>query len=439
MLAQYYNLLKDIISYKTVSVQNGSFPEMQAMVQYFSKLFQEHDCEVEVVSGYGNPIVLASYLHNPKLPTCLIYGHYDVQGADKKDGRKHDPFSLYLGKEKIYGRGVADNKWQFLIHLLTIFDLIKKKNLCYNIKIVLDGDKENTSIRLAHFLSEYQEKIKADFCLISDSLLQWNAPCLHAGCRWGISLILQLTTASTQLHSWLYGGIVPNALHELSKIIAQLHDMNHRVTIPYFYYDVEEIDAHVMVKHRKLAFDFPSFSQATGVQSLLKDKEFDVFSQAWLRPTIQVTGIQSWCVDDKFATTIPHVATARFDFRLVRNQSTQKVLGAFEQRLKVIIPPYTKYTIAIADAYEPIKVNLTTPYVKKAERILQALYDQKVHYAFQGGWLPIVSLLHQELQLPFVLVPLTNEDANIHGVNENFDIALIEKWFQFSHAFFAQK
>jgi hypothetical protein len=41
--------------------------------------------------------------------------------------------------------------------------------------------------------------------------------------------------------------------------------------------------------------------------------------------------------------------------------------------------------------------------------------------------------------LPFVLVPLANEDANVHGVNENLDIALIEKWFQFSHAFFAQK
>jgi hypothetical protein len=35
--------------------------------------------------------------------------------------------------------------------------------------------------------------------------------------------------------------------------------------------------------------------------------------------------------------------------------------------------------------------------------------------------------LHQELQLPFVLVPLANEDANVHGVNENLDIALIEK------------
>jgi hypothetical protein len=34
-----------------------------------------------------------------------------------------------------------------------------------------------------------------------------------------------------------------------------------------------------------------------------------------------------------------------------------------------------------------------------------------------------------------VMVPLANEDCNPHGVNENMDIALIEKWFDFAHDF----
>ena len=439
MLAQYYHILKDIISYKTVSWASESFPEMQAMSKYLFKLFQEHNFDVEIVTGYGNPIVLASYVHNPKLPTCLIYGHYDVQTATKSDGRKYDPFSLHLGKEKIYGRGVADDKWQFLIHLLTIFDLIKNKNLCYNIKVILEWDKEHSSSQFIRFLTEYKEKITADCCLVSDSLLQGNSPCLHIGYRWGIALKLQLTTTKTALHSGLYGGIIPNAVHELSKIVAQMYDMNHRITIPYFYYDVEDIESHVIVKHRKLPFDYEKFSEVTGLQSLIKDKEFDVFSQIGLRPTIQVTNMQWWYISEWSVNTIPHVATATINFSLVKNQSTQKVLNAFEQRLKVIIPPYASYSLAIADAFEPVKINIQTPFVKKAERILEALYDQKVHHMYSGCWLPIVSHLYQELQLPFVLVPLANEDANIHGVNENLDIALIEKWFQFSHAFFAQK
>jgi acetylornithine deacetylase/succinyl-diaminopimelate desuccinylase-like protein len=70
---------------------------------------------------------------------------------------------------------------------------------------------------------------------------------------------------------------------------------------------------------------------------------------------------------------------------------------------------------------------------------LQALYDKKVHYKYSWGWLPVVSYLHQELGLPCVLVPLANEDCNVHGVNENMDIALIENGLKFSHAFFAEK
>lgn len=439
MLSNYYHILKDLIAFKTVSCQSNSFPEMQSASQYLAKLLQEHGCETEMVLGYGNPIVLASYIHNPKLPTCLLYGHYDVQPADKKDGWKHDPFSLYLWKDKIYGRGVVDNKGQVLIHLLTILELIHEKNLCYNIKMVIEGDEETGSPSFPRFLTDYKEKIKADFCLISDALLQGDGPCLEAGCRWVVNLKLQITTATTALHSGLYWGIVPNAVYELTKIISQIYDMNHRITIPYFYYDVEEIEAHVMLKHRKLTFDYQAFSTSTWVQSILKDKEFDVFSQVGLRPTIQVTGIQWGHTGEGFVNAVPHVATAHLNFRLVKNQSTQKVMNAFEQWLKVIVPPYATYSLAIADPVEPVKINLQTPFIKKAERILDALYDKKVHYAYSGGSLPIVSLLHQELQLPFVLVPLANEDANIHGVNENMDIALIEKWFEFSHAFFAMK
>jgi len=102
-------------------------------------------------------------------------------------------------------------------------------------------------------------------------------------------------------------------------------------------------------------------------------------------------------------------------------------LSSFEQRLKVIVPPYANYELTVSQTLEPVKISITTPFVKKAERILEALYDEKVHYAYAGSSLPIVSLLHHELQLPCVLVPLANKDANIHGVNENFDIALIEK------------
>jgi acetylornithine deacetylase/succinyl-diaminopimelate desuccinylase-like protein len=85
MLAQYYHILKDLMKYKSISPDAQYFPEMQGVATYLQKLFQEHKWEVEVVMGYGNPIIVASFATNKKNPTCLLYGHYDVQFADKSE------------------------------------------------------------------------------------------------------------------------------------------------------------------------------------------------------------------------------------------------------------------------------------------------------------------------------------------------------------------
>ena len=49
------------------------------------------------------------------------------------------------------------------------------------------------------------------------------------------------------------------------------------------------------------------------------------------------------------------------------------------------MPPYATYSLAIADTFEPVKINVQTPFIKKAERILEALYEKKIHYAYAGG------------------------------------------------------
>jgi len=85
MLAQYYNILKDLIAYKSISTDTQYISEMKGITSYLQKLFHEHTWDVEVVSQHGNPIILASYTVNPNLPTCLLYGHYDVQFADKSE------------------------------------------------------------------------------------------------------------------------------------------------------------------------------------------------------------------------------------------------------------------------------------------------------------------------------------------------------------------
>ena len=84
---------------------------------------------------------------------------------------------------------------------------------------------------------------------------------------------------------------MPNAIHEMNKLLAKLYDMNHHITIPYFYYDVQEIPFDVLIKNKKIKIDMQKIMHDTGVKTFFQEKNLDLMTQIGLKPTIQVTGI----------------------------------------------------------------------------------------------------------------------------------------------------
>ena len=239
MLKKYYNLLREFIAIKSISTDGDFSVDLKKASAWLAEQCEAHGMYAQVVHRFGNPIVLAKYDVDPDLPTCLVYGHYDVVYAELAEWWHQDPFDLLIDEDKIYGRGVSDNKWQFLIHMLTIFELIKKKKLWYNVLFLVEWEEEVGSAALAEFLEEYKDTLQADFALISDSDIIGDTPCIDAWYRGTCNVKLELRTAHTDVHSGAYGGAVPNAVHEASKLLSKLFDLNNRVTVPYFYYNVK--------------------------------------------------------------------------------------------------------------------------------------------------------------------------------------------------------
>jgi len=441
MIKKYYELLSEFIAFKSISPDKHFSEELKKSADWLANLFQDHWLDAQIIHGFGNPIVLAK--HDPDvsgqgwsgLPTCLIYGHYDVQTADISEWWKHDPFEMASDKKKIYGRWVADDKGQILIYILTVLSLIKKKQLWYNVIFMLEWDEEIWSPWLEKFLQGYKDMLKSDFALISDSDIVGDSPCIDAWYRWACNVKLKLKTANTDVHSWAYGGVVPNAIHEANKLLSKLFDLNNRVTVPYFYYNVEDIQTDVLVKNRRMKVDTEKMMLDFGFKTIFKDKEYDHRTQIGLMPTIQVTGIHSGHVGEWFKNAIPATAMIHLNFRLVKNQHIDDVMKAFDQRVKATLPEYVDYELIVCDKAAPSKVVLTSKYHKKAETILKALREKEVFYKYSWGTLPIVNLFTDILWTEVVLIPLANENCNPHGVDENFDIDLIEKWFDFAHEF----
>jgi len=83
--------------------------------------------------------------------------------------------------------------------------------------------------------------------------------------------------------------VVPNAAYELNKLLSKLFDLNNRITIPYFYYEVEDLHTDIIVKNRRMTIDLEKIKTDIGVKTIFKDKEYDYLTHLGFLPTIQIT------------------------------------------------------------------------------------------------------------------------------------------------------
>ena len=95
----YLTLLKEFVSFKTISTDLSFKKEMERAITWFLELFQKNKFDIKIIKGKNhNPVIIAKYVKNQSLKTFLVYGHYDVQPAHKDEGWKSEPF--ILRKEK---------------------------------------------------------------------------------------------------------------------------------------------------------------------------------------------------------------------------------------------------------------------------------------------------------------------------------------------------
>src|SRR5207248_1786493 len=125
--------------------------------------------EARIVPTPGSPVVLGSYQVDPRLPTVLIYGHYDVQPVDPLEAWHSPPFEPTLRNGRLYGRGVGDNKGQLFAQLMALEATLQMTGtLPVNVKCIFDGEEETSSLNLPGFIAHHRDELRADLAYTSD-------------------------------------------------------------------------------------------------------------------------------------------------------------------------------------------------------------------------------------------------------------------------------
>ncbi|HEV2339859.1 MAG TPA: M20/M25/M40 family metallo-hydrolase [Patescibacteria group bacterium] len=434
MFDEYKKALIPLVAYKSISADPVCKEEVQKTAIYLQDLLQKGGFQTELFTQYANPIVFGSIEVDQHLPTCLIYGHYDVQPAEKEEGWNSDPFTLREKDNKLFARGVMDDKGQLLLHIIAIQELIKHKQLGYNIKFLFEGNEEVGSPAIEHFISKHTDLLHCDFVMISDGELTLGKPTIELGFRGILNATVNIITAGNELHSGLYGGSVPNAAEEVSILVTKLFDKQNKVTIPGFYDDVLSVDTSISIP-----FAEEHFRKNTGAKVLKTEPRHDFFTQTGQRPSIEVTGIHAGYTGVGYKNSIPHKATVKINFRLVKNQDPEKIEQLFRKFLKETLPVYIDFAVSFDDHNHAVRIDYNNAFVTKAKKVLTDVFGERPLHRYVGGSEPVVLYFDKYLKKPIVLVPFANEDGAMHGVNENFAKENIEKGLLFSREFFREK
>lgn len=383
---------------------------------------------VEVSETGGHPIVVGERIEDAKLPTIVIYGHYDVQPGDPLDLWKTSPFEPIVRDGRMLGRGSADDKGQIIIHLAALEALLSTRGkLPVNVKYLFEGEEESSSVNLERWMAANPERCSADAVIISDSgFFEGNLPALTVGLRGITYMQVDVRNSEVDLHSGSYGGSVINPANALAAMIASLHDENRHITVPGFYDDVVELGPEDRAAFAALPFDESAYLANIAAGAPQGESGYSTVERRGGRPTLDVNGIWGGFTGDGSKTIIPAHAHAKISCRLVMAQDPAKIALQVEAALKAAAPRGLQVEVKNLGNGYPFLTPLGDPYLKAAAGALKETFGADPLYIREGGSIPIAALFQRELSLPVVLLGFTPPDDNAHAPNESMDLGNFE-------------
>ena len=421
---RFLNELLDLLRIPSVSARSEHKNDMVKCAQAVKqRLLDAGAGRAEVFQTSGHPIVYGEKIIDPKKPTVLVYGHYDVQPPDPLDLWNSPPFEPVIKDGKIFARGSCDDKGQFYMHIKALETMVKTNSLITNIKFCIEGEEEVGSANLAEFVKTNKDLLKADVILISDSaMLSLENPTIDIGVR-GLSYIeVEVTGPNRDLHSGVYGGAVANPITILAKMIASLHDENNHITIPGFYDGVVEATPEERKKMAAIPYDENEYKEDLGVKELWGERGFTTNERTGIRPTIEINGIWGGYTAEGSKTVLPSKAFAKISARLVPNQDSNKITDLLINHLKKIAPPYVTVEARPHHGGEPYMTPLDSKAYKAAAAAIKDTFGKEPIPVRGGGSIPICSLFEEELGIKIVFMGFGLDSDNLHSPNEKFNL-----------------
>jgi acetylornithine deacetylase/succinyl-diaminopimelate desuccinylase-like protein len=417
--------LSRLVAQPSVGAQKWGLDECAALV---GEMLQKRGFRVEILPTEGAPVVFAERKGKSD-KTLLFYNHYDVQPPEPLELWETPPFEPSLRDGKLYGRGVSDDKGHITsrLHALDAF-LSADGELPCNIKFVIEGEEETSSVHLHDFILANKSKLAADACIWEfGGVDHREVPMQYLGLRGICYVELSVETASTDLHSGVAGSIMENAAWRLVWALNSLKGPDERIRIPGFYDEVKPPSE----RDRQLFAALPEVAEVYKKQFGLKGFIKGLTGGLELRlaevfePTCTICGLTSGYQGPGSKTVQPAKASAKVDFRLVPDQHPKDILKKLRAHLDA--EGFSDVKVDFLGGEPPARTDPDDPFVKIVVDSAAEVFGAPMEIVpMVGGSGPNHPFVH-DLGLPVATAGLGYPDTRAHAPNENIRVDLYVK------------
>jgi acetylornithine deacetylase/succinyl-diaminopimelate desuccinylase-like protein len=412
--------LEDLVRIQSVSADPERLSEVEKSAQKTAELFAAEGVDVEIVRAYDGapPAVIGEKKGPAGAPTVLLYAHHDVQPENDHADWDSAPWEPTERDGRLYGRGAADDKAGIMAHIGAL--RVYGDDLPVTVRLFIEGEEEVGSDTLVELLGKYQERLKADVIVIADSG-NWDigVPALTTSLRGLVRVDIEVRTLTHAVHSGMWGGLVPDSLMTLSRVIASLHD------------DAGNVAVAGLHSGPAADVDYPEErlrAESGGAPGIEWIGSGSTVERLWTKPALSITGLDAPKVAGASNTLVP-AARARISLRIAPGDTTANALEKLVAHLEANVPWGATLTHTVVDTGEATQIDATGPAYDAARAAFTDAWDGTAPVDMGvGGSIPFIAEFLEAFPEASVLVTgVEDPDTRAHGANEGLHLAEFER------------
>lgn len=379
---------------------------------------------VEIIQSaeVGTPAIVAKRQARPGYPQVLLYAHHDIQPAGDLNQWKTDPFDPEVINDRLFGRGASDDKAGVVTHLAAA-EMLRdiEGDINVGLTVFIEGEEEIGSPNFSDFLNTNRELLEADLIVVADSgNFELDTPALTTSLRGLVSLEFSINTLDHPLHSGVFGGVVPDSMMVLTKLLASFHDENGSVAVQ----GLKQMpDSGIEAPEEFIRFQSGILE---GVDLIGKGNLVD---RSWYQPSITVIGIDNPSVSES-SNTLQATSRCKISARIAPNDDPASALQALKDHIVA--------NVSFGAEVEFGELELGSPYLarnswatKLAKDSMAQAYGKQAVDMGVGGSIPFIAEFVRQFPESEVLVTgVEDPDARAHSPNESQHLPTFRKAIQ---------